>query len=779
MPFLIDFAQKKYEYYYILKEQNVSLQNFLDLTLSVSQKALKIQKVYTQLFIKNLDYPLFRKSYQVSKLRQVYKVIVLNDLFASIQDEINLNEILRNDQNKYLDQVSNQAVLRGDVISMKVSFAKNQGEIISNNLSKIANYFGYTDKEVCKIKNIKSLMPSYIGDIHDFFIQSSIQKGFSYLLGQKMQVFAEDSQCFLIPINLFFTFSFENQNDCCIYSTLLKSDTNNSYILFDQLGKILGTSYKAFSQLFKSKIDKAENDKISNLQRDKQKQQNFSQKKQIEEYFNDISPSQVYNNFSIFLIIPQILRVIRKHYEENEQSSQITQSNNLNQNKICTNLCQNKIYKIKIPYNFQDLNTKLNQFLSQYTSSEDRNLFQSGSDFVSYYRQIQQFQKRNSNFYENSNNLFRELDISYNLQLISYFYEQNHVKKTRSFYCLEIMDAFQNKNEAKLINPFLRMNHLQEAEENFNKIENTIESSHYSQKFQTNMTLDQKENSEIKDNLFLDQQKQIDFTSLTNTHNLIKEDSTLSSKQQKNQIQQKKDIEFVDILYPQNLNQIDLIQKFNNYDNSVQNLNVQIRDPPSLLASPYFQGQIDNQIQSVPLQQSSSSSQISEKENVASSFSQNYCFYKQYTFDEQKNNQPENTIFNMIQKDTKNKVKSDLEKLKMNSFTILQKESTDNKAQQFNQTVSTSRVLIEQKISDSSPQNTKTNKQSYEILFNQQSEHKLENKTQDVNEQNINKYFKSENQVFQLIQNFVRHNSVYIPDYNLQYSNQYQVQNSN
>ncbi|EAR93603.2 hypothetical protein TTHERM_00769570 (macronuclear) [Tetrahymena thermophila SB210] len=268
------------------------------------------------------------------------------------------------------------------------------------------------------------------------------------------------------------------------------------------------------------------------------------------------------------------------------------------------------------------------------------------------------------------------------------------------------------------------------------------------------MSQDQKENSEIKDNLFLDQQNQINFTSLTNTHNLIKEDSTLSSKQQKNQIQQKEDIEFVDILYPQNLNQIDLIQKFNNYDNSVQNLNVQTRDPPSLLASPYFQGQIDNQIQSVPLQQSSSSSQISEKENVASGFSQNYCFYKQYTFDEQKNNQPESTIFNMIQKDTQNIVESDLEKLKMNSFPILQKKSTDeddedlikissdinnleqqkdkskldiimhtnkikiskinmdktihqqisfnpkqeeffNEAQQFNQTVSTSRVLIE------------------------------------------------------------------------------------
>ncbi|EAR93606.2 hypothetical protein TTHERM_00770590 (macronuclear) [Tetrahymena thermophila SB210] len=359
------------------------------------------------------------------------------------------------------------------------------------------------------------------------------------------------------------------------------------------------------------------------------------------------------------------------------------------------------------------------------------------------------------------------------------------------------------------------MNHLQEDQENVTTIENTIESSHYSQKFQTNMSQDQKENSEIKDKLFLDQKKQIDFISLTNTQNFIKENSTLSSEQQKNQIQQEEDIEFVDKLYPSNLNQIELIQKFNDYDNSVQNLNVQTNDP-SLFASPYFQGQTDNQIQSVPLQQSSTSAQISEKENADSGFSQNYSIYKQYTFDQQKNNIQENTIFNMIQKNTQNIVESDPKKLKMNGFPILQKKSTDdedlikissdiknleqqkdiskldlimhtskiniskvnmdktiyqeisfntqqdeffNREQKFNQTVSTSRVLIEQNISDSSPQNTKTKKQSDEIQFNQQSQHQLENKIQDVNEQNINKYFKSENQVFQLIQNLQTKNS--------------------
>ncbi|EWS74935.1 hypothetical protein TTHERM_000769600 (macronuclear) [Tetrahymena thermophila SB210] len=303
------------------------------------------------------------------------------------------------------------------------------------------------------------------------------------------------------------------------------------------------------------------------------------------------------------------------------------------------------------------------------------------------------------------------------------------------------------------------------------------------------MSLDQKENSEIKDKLFLDQKKQIDFISLTNTHNLIQENITLSSEQQKNQIQQEEDIEFVDKLYPSNLNQIDLIQKFNKYNNGVKNLNIQTHDSPSLFASPYFQGQTDSQIQSVPLLQSSTNAQISEKEYVA--------------FDEQKSNQPENTIFKMIQKNTQNIVELDPKKLKTNGFPILQMKSTDNEdqikissdirnleqqkdiskldlimhtsklniskvnmdktiyqeinfnpqkdeffnqVQMFNQTVSTSRVLIEQNISSISPINTKTKKQNDEILFNQQSEHKLENKIQDLNEQNINKYFNNKNQ---------------------------------
>ncbi|EAR93011.2 hypothetical protein TTHERM_01519330, partial (macronuclear) [Tetrahymena thermophila SB210] len=344
------------------------------------------------------------------------------------------------------------------------------------------------------------------------------------------------------------------------------------------------------------------------------------------------------------------------------------------------------------------------------------------------------------------------------------------------------------------------MNHLYEDQECVTTIENTIESSHYSQKFQTNMSEDQKENSEIKDKLFLDQKKQIDFISLTNAHNFVKENSSLSSEQQKNQIQQEEDIQFIDRLYTSNLNQIELIQKCNNYDNGVQNLNVQTHYPPSLFASPYFQGQTDNQIQSVPLQQSSTNAQIAEKENVISSFSQSYCMFKQNAVDEEKNNQPESTIFNMIKKNTQNIVESDPKKLKMNGFPIVQKKSTDNqdsinissnikkleqqkdiskldlimhtsqiniskvnmdktiyqeisfntqqdeffnKELKFNQT---QRVLIEQNISDSSPQNKKTKKQNDEILFNQQSEHKLENKIQDLNEQNINKYFKNENQ---------------------------------
>ncbi|KAL4466156.1 hypothetical protein ABPG72_000702 [Tetrahymena utriculariae] len=813
MPLLIELAQKKFEFYYILKEQNVSLQNFLDLILLTSSKALKIQRVYTQLFIKNQDYPFFKKSYRVSKLRQVYRVIVLNDLFASIQDEIYLNEILTNDQNKYFGQVSNVAVLRGDVISMKISFAKKQGEIISNNLSKIANYFGYTDQDVFKIKNIKSLIPSFISDIHDFFMQSSMQRGFSYLFGQNMQVFAADSQCFLIPINLFFSFSFENQNDCCIYSTLLKRDTTNSYILFDHFGKILGVSHKAFNQLFKSKIVKEDNDKLINFQRDKQEQQFFSQKNQIEEYFKDILPSQVYNNFSIFLIIPQILRVIRKHYQVNEQTSQITSNNNLSSNKACINLCQSKIYKIKIPYNFQDLNTKLNQFLSNFTSSKDRDQFQSGIDFVSYYKQISQFQKKNANFYENSKNLFRELDISFNLQLTTYFYEQNNVQKTRSFYCLELIYTFQNTNQEKF-NPFLRMNPLQEDQENITTIENTIESSHFSQKFQTKISQDQKENIEIKDQLFLDKKNQIEFIDLTNTQNFIKDNHTHSSEQQKIQ-QQEEDVEFIDRLYPSNLNQFELIQKFYKLENNVQNLNIQTSDP-SLFASPCFQAQTDNQIQSVPLQQTSTSAQISEKQNADSKFSQNYSIYKQYTFEQQQNNLPENTIFNMIQKNAQNQIESDPKKLKMNGFPVKQKSSTDNedlvrissnvrnieqqkdiikqdqimhtskvntskynqdktiyheisfqsqqddffnKEIKFNQTVSTSRVLIEQNISDNSPQNRKMKRQSDEIQDNQQSEHKLENEIQDLNEQNINKFLKSENQVFQLLQNLQTKNS--------------------
>lgn len=62
----------------------------------------------------------------------------------------------------------------------------------------------------------------------------------------------------------------------------------------------------------------------------------------------------------------------------------------------------NKVYKIRIPYNYLELSSKLNQIANPSHFAKDKMLFSSKSnknqeiDFQSYYKSISSFYKRHS-----------------------------------------------------------------------------------------------------------------------------------------------------------------------------------------------------------------------------------------------------------------------------------------------------------------------------------------------------------------------------------------------
>jgi len=96
-----------------------------------------------------------------------------------------------------------------------------------------ANFFGYSHRDMLSIRNIKSLMPTYISSIHDVLIDNYLDRGHSPLLENSHFSFAVDKNGFLIPLSIHLSAVFNISDDFRMNAVLLKLPSEKEYIIIN------------------------------------------------------------------------------------------------------------------------------------------------------------------------------------------------------------------------------------------------------------------------------------------------------------------------------------------------------------------------------------------------------------------------------------------------------------------------------------------------------------------------------------------------------------------
>ena len=102
------------------------------------------------------------------------------------------------------------------------------------------------------MKNISELIPDYISLKHNLFVKKLYETGDPKILNKFRLALAKDIKGFAFPIKIYTNYCFENKNDICFSTLLLKMKTNSMFMLLDRLGCIQSVDYPLFKKFFKN-----------------------------------------------------------------------------------------------------------------------------------------------------------------------------------------------------------------------------------------------------------------------------------------------------------------------------------------------------------------------------------------------------------------------------------------------------------------------------------------------------------------------------------------------
>ncbi|KRX08038.1 hypothetical protein PPERSA_06216 [Pseudocohnilembus persalinus] len=184
-------------------------------------------------------------------------------------------------------KINNYSLAEGKVVNLVVSLSKHRGRILTKKTPQISKYFGYTQHSFKQIKNIQQLMPDYIGQNHNEFMMNFVNR-------------------------------YQQPSDFCINASILKYESNDNTIMFDQYGNIFGIDEELFNIIFKNKTSvQSENSKkfISTVINSKSSLHYSSRRSNKNTQFENLSAIQLYQNGSIQFLLPMIINVF-KHLKQ-------------------------------------------------------------------------------------------------------------------------------------------------------------------------------------------------------------------------------------------------------------------------------------------------------------------------------------------------------------------------------------------------------------------------------------------------------------------------------
>lgn len=96
------------------------------------------------------------------------------------------------------DKIMNCSLIDDEVIIIKTSMCKDKGAIQQSDKKSLSKFFGYSSEmEFKEIYHINQLMPQFVGDIHDTFLDNYLSTGRSSVFTSGRQIFYEKKQQFI------------------------------------------------------------------------------------------------------------------------------------------------------------------------------------------------------------------------------------------------------------------------------------------------------------------------------------------------------------------------------------------------------------------------------------------------------------------------------------------------------------------------------------------------------------------------------------------------------
>ncbi|CAD8141741.1 unnamed protein product [Paramecium octaurelia] len=255
IPMIISVIDYKLSYWRQLISLINNFKRLFHVTSTLSQKIIQCQRQLEQLYkCKNLeDIEQPRTVIEVIILL-IYYAIIVNDYQQAIKMQKVMNDILRT-ENLAEGKLLNGNIMENKICLLYSSIVKSQGQIVRINTQQIAQFWGYENEmDFRDIKHINQLMPDFLAQVHDQYLERFKKLGHSILFGKSRTVFLKGKNNFLIPADITIDNFFISYDDYIITAAFSKTKEKCLFLYFDSKGKILGANQLMFKLL--TSIDK-------------------------------------------------------------------------------------------------------------------------------------------------------------------------------------------------------------------------------------------------------------------------------------------------------------------------------------------------------------------------------------------------------------------------------------------------------------------------------------------------------------------------------------------
>ncbi|KAL4485782.1 hypothetical protein ABPG72_012322 [Tetrahymena utriculariae] len=457
IPQISIYLMKKRELFVKLQ---AGYENFYSLSRDAKELSINGIGVVEQFQKKMLEYSFEKTNLCIPmKVCSLFYIFIQNNLRKATDFEYEIKQNLKKELSQKQDKLSNLNCVKGKSQIFLVSLSGKIGKINKKNLNssqifRLSLFFGYSVQEFRKIEYISDLIPTFISEFHSKIVEQVIEQGSIGNLFSAKNVFAKTKEHFLYPIKIKLQSCPNIINSFEMIVSVLKLQSQQQFLTFNETGQILGITEKLFKNLFKNPIQKqAKKASLTNQadfnEKIRQKLQGADDNQQGFDVF------KVYNCFNIYLIFQNLLELMQSKIDQ--QSDQKTDNNDLQEYQLNTsnrsnslkeafkiqkNICSNKFISIRLPSQLQELSKKFTSQVSQKGSSAN-------FDQKQFYRNSIQFLKEYSSSFEEKKSLLNfEAVVSVVSNKICY--HQNSQLIEKQYFIMQVHEyRIQKKHSEK------------------------------------------------------------------------------------------------------------------------------------------------------------------------------------------------------------------------------------------------------------------------------------------------------------------------------------------